>query len=328
MNLTLERFGRRSSAALKRGAERLKKSVLSLKWYEWLMIGIMTAVAIYSVVCNHIKFNPAVLGITNLKALINGTELTTVEQAMANYYQEPIWLNYLYCIGAVVGIMCIFFCAKASISNFIFGLVNTIILILYFGYWGLHDSPYWGTFFLELLVYLPTGIISWIIWARHRDQGKDELTKARKFTWWQNILLAAGVISLVVGVYFVLSMIVDPILLKAGFGTITGIDSKSSWYRIGSAYGVGNLLGWLDAAVFAIGISATFLQMFRFREQYILWLVQDVVVVTQFTLPLFIDTPKGFDPVYWTKKMIYLIMAIIGLINWIKLQKARNITNE
>ena len=64
--------------------------------------------------------------------------------------------------------------------------------------------------------------------------------------------------------------------------------------------------------------------MFRFREQYVLWLIQDVVVVTQFTLPLFIETPKGFDPVYWKKKMIYLIMAVVGLINWISLQKTDN----
>ena len=35
-----------------------------------------------------------------------------------------------------------------------------------------------------------------------------------------------------------------------------------------------------------------------------------------------------FDTVYLTKKSIYLIMAIIGLINWIKLNKERNKINE
>jgi len=30
---------------------------------------------------------------------------------------------------------------------------------------------------------------------------------------------------------------------------------------------------------------------------------------------------QHFDPVYLTKKSIYLIMAIIGLINWVKLSK-------
>ena len=35
-----------------------------------------------------------------------------------------------------------------------------------------------------------------------------------------------------------------------------------------------------------------------------------------------------FDAVYLTKRSIYLIMAVIGLINWAKLNKTRNIVNE
>ena len=298
MNLTLERFGRRSSAALKRGTERLKKSVLSLKWYEWLMIGIMLVVATYSVVTAFMGYNP----------LLSAMRGTTVKD------YNPGWLSIVNFVSAVAGIMCIFLCAKASISNFIFGLVNTVVYTIYLVYWCSQGEPLWGTVGLELIVYLPTGVISWAIWARHRDQVQDELTKARKFTWWQDLLLGAGVLALTAFTHYVISL-------------IPGV-SDTGWYKIGDTYGVGSVLGWLDSAVFAIGISATLLQMFRFREQYVLWLVQDVVVVTQFTLPLFIETPKGFDPVYWTKKMIYLIMAIVGLINWCKLNKQRNTANE
>lgn len=35
-----------------------------------------------------------------------------------------------------------------------------------------------------------------------------------------------------------------------------------------------------------------------------------------------------FDAVYLTKRSIYLIMAVIGLINWAKLNRDRNIENE
>ena len=284
--------------SLKLGLGRLKKSIISLKWYEWLMIGIMLLVATYSVVTAFMGYNP-------LLSAMRGTEVKDY---------NPGWLSIINFISAVAGILCIFLCAKASISNFIFGLVNTVVYTIYLIYWCSLGEPLWGTVGLELIVYLPTGIISWIIWARHRDTAQDELTKAKKFNWWQDALLGAGVVGLTVFVHFVISK-------------IPGV-SDTGWYKIGDEYGIGNILGWLDSAVFAIGISATLLQMFRFREQYVLWLIQDVVVVTQFTLPLFIETPKGFDPVYWTKKMIYLIMAVIGLINWIKLQKARNQVNE
>ena len=47
---------------------------------------------------------------------------------------------------------------------------------------------------------------------------------------------------------------------------------------------------------------------------------QDVIAVGMYIV--------DFDPVYLTKKSIYLIMAVIGLMNWIKLQKERNSENE
>ena len=75
----------------------------------------------------------------------------------------------------------------------------------------------------------------------------------------------------------------------------------------------------LDAFTVAIGIVATVLQFRRFREQYIWWLVQDIIAVGMYIVM--------FDPVYLTKKSIYLIMAVIGLYNWVKLQKTRNENN-
>jgi nicotinamide mononucleotide transporter len=106
--------------------------------------------------------------------------------------------------------------------------------------------------------------------------------------WWQNTLVA-GVIAAGTVIY-------HAILVKVG----------------------GNV-AWLDAATLAIGIVAVVLELFRFREQYVLWIIQDIVAVAMYTI--------HFDPVYFTKKSIYLIMAIIGLVNWIKLNK-RNMTNE
>jgi nicotinamide mononucleotide transporter len=81
----------------------------------------------------------------------------------------------------------------------------------------------------------------------------------------------------------------------------------------------GGTVPWLDAATVAIGIAATGLQTFRFREQYIWWLVTDVFAVTQYVLKR--------DPVYTTKKAIYLIEAIVGLRNWHRLSQ-KNKTNE
>ena len=259
---------------------RMLKSIKSIKWYEWVMIAIMTVVAAWSVATSFMGHNP-------LTGKADG---------------NPPWLAIVNFVSALAGIMCVFLCAKASVSNFVFATVNTVVYIIYLVYWKV-----WATAGLELIVYMPMNIISWIIWARHRDaaEGKDHLTKSRKMTWWQNTITAAAVVSVAVLSHFLLQQ-------------LTG----DSWASIGAKWDARELFTWLDATTFAIGIVAVFLEAFRFREQYVWWLITDVVAVAMYI----VKTP--FDPVYLTKKTIYLIMAVIGLINWIRLQKADNKENE
>ena len=82
---------------------------------------------------------------------------------------------------------------------------------------------------------------------------------------------------------------------------------------------VGGNVAWFDAMTVSVGIIATILELMRLRESYALWIVQDVVAVAMYAT-------MG-DPVMLVKKLVYLIMAVIGLYNWCKLHK-RNATNE
>ena len=234
----------------------LKKSFESLKWYEWLMMAAMVLIAAYAMIT------------------------AFVDPASSS---NPPWLTILNFISAVCGVVCIFFCAKANISNFAFGLVNTVVYTIYLAYWHI-----WGTMCLEVFLYFPINIISWIVWARHRDELEREKTKAKKLTAAQD----ASVLVVVAAA----TVVYHAILVRVG----------------------GNV-AWLDAATVSIGIIATILEMLRYREQYVLWLITDVVAVAMFI--------QHFDAVYLTKKSIYLIMAVIGLINWCKLQR-RNDANE
>jgi len=240
--------------------ERIKNnlvnSIKAIKWYEWVMMVVMIAIAAYSMI----------------SAFVNPTE-----------GGNPPWLTVINFISAICGVVCVFLCAKASISNFAFATINTIVYMIYLAYWKIY-----GTFFLELLVYFPINFISWYIWAKHRDEKQDEITKSKKLTWKQDV----GVALIVV----LSTVIYHEILVRVG-GTVP----------------------WLDAMTVAIGIIAVVLEMFRYREQYVLWIITDIVAVAMYI--------AHFDPVYLTKKSIYLIMAIIGLYNWWKLQKTRNKEN-
>lgn len=232
--------------------DNVKKSFRSLKWYEWVMAGVMIAIAARTMI------------------------LAFLDPASS---ENPSWLTAVNFVSATAGVLCVFFCAKASVSNFAFGLINTVVYIVYLWYWRIL-----GTLCLELFLYLPMGVVGWIHWARHRDEVRRERTKARKMNAWQIALTAAAVIGLTV-------------LFRRLLGLI---DSNEQ-------------VAWLDAATVAIGIVATALQTFRFREQYLWWLITDVVTVAMYIV--------HFDPVYLTKRSIYLIVAVIGLINWARLSR-------
>lgn len=256
----------------------IKQSFKSLKWYEWVMMLVMILVAIYAMVVSFIGTDP-----------ITGKADT-----------NPHWLAIINCVSAFCGVVCIFFTAKASISNFIFAAVNTVVYIIYLAYWHIY-----GTMILEIAVYFPMNFVSWFIWAKHKDDTERHLTKSKKMNWWQNVLTVLGIAGLTVLTHFLLQEL-----------------AGDSWGKIGDEYNARAVLCWLDSITFAIGVVAIFLEAFRFREQYVWWIITDIVAVALYVL----KTP--FDPVYFVKKTIYLIMAVIGLVNWVKLQRTRNANNE
>lgn len=237
--------------------DNIIKSFKSLKWYEIVMIAIMVVIA----------------GMSIYKAIVHPETST-----------NPLWLTIINFISAICGIICIFFCAKANISNFIFGSINTIVYAIF-----LYYQKIYGTFALEVLFYLPINFISWYLWAKHRDKVLVEKTKSKKLSLKQNILCT----SLIIGG----GIIYHYILVRLG----------------------GNV-AWLDAFTLSIGIIAVILEMLRYKEQYVWWIITDIIAVAMYIV--------HFDAVYLTKKSIYLIMAVIGLINWHKLNKERNKTNE
>ena len=235
----------------------IKTSFKSLKWYEIIMIIVMIVIASIAVV----------------EAIIHPETST-----------NPLWLTIINFISAICGVICIFFCAKANISNFVFGVVNTLVYAIFLFYHKIY-----GTFALEVLFYLPVNFISWYFWSKHRDKKLIEKTKAKKLTLLQNIICAAII-------------------------TIGGIIYHSFLVKLGGT------VAWLDAFTLSIGIIAVLLEMFRYKEQYYWWIITDIIAVAMYII--------HFDLVYLTKKSIYLIMAIIGIINWTKLNKERNKTNE
>lgn len=236
--------------------KNLIRSFQAIKWYEWIMIVIMVAVAGNAVVYGFIEPSQS---------------------------HNPQWLNIINFVSAIAGIICIFFTAKASVSACVFGIINTCVYIVYLQYWHIY-----GTMCLELFVYLPVSIAQWHIWAHKRDKVQPELTLTKRLTRLQCVCVAVGILSCGMIYYSILT-----------------------WAE-------GNV-PLLDAFTVSIGIIAVTICMLRYREQYILWLITDIIAVAMYIVM--------FDPVYLTKKTIYLIMAFVGLYNWYRLNRIRNVEN-
>lgn len=236
--------------------DNMKRSLRSLNIYEHIMIAIMIIISAKAVV----------------------TAFVSPEESA-----NPAWLTVINFVSAVCGIFCVFLTAKASISNFVFAVINTLVYSVYLFYWRIY-----GTFVLEILFYLPIEILSWIAWCRHRDDIEPEKTRARKLSLPQNILSAIVV-------------------------TVVGIVAHYVLVRINGT------VAWLDAFTFSIGIIAVILELFRYKEQYVWWIITDIITVTLYIV--------HFDAVYLTKRIIYLIVALAGLYNWHILNKERNALN-
>lgn len=248
------------------GLKKIYKALRSLKWYETLMCIIMFVIAAY--------------------------------YALLPQEDTPQWLAIINFFSGLCGIVCVFFCAKANRMTWPFAVVNTIVYMIYLWYFGI-----WATFWLETLVYMPTNIIGWVMWIRHKDDDDDLLAKSKTLSWWKHIIVIVAIIGLSLLVHFTLSAL-----------------AGDTWMRFAVRYGWNTTaMKWLDSLIFSIGVIATFLQMLRYKEQYIWWLITDVIAVAQYAIKK--------DAVYTTKKAIYLVEAMIGLNNWKTLAK-KNQNNE
>ena len=210
----------------------------------------------------------------------------------------PQWLAIINMISGLCGIMCVFLTAKVNRMNFPFAMINNIVFIIYLFYFGI-----WATFWLELVVYLPLNIVSWWRWSKHKDEDNELLAKSKKLSAMQNILVTAIIIAVTVLVHYTLSEL-----------------AGDSWMKFAQKFGWSmTIMQWLDSAIFSIGVVSSFLQMLRYKEQYVWYILTDIIAVVQYAIKK--------DPVYTTKKTIYLIEAFIGYDNWHKLSK-KNTTNE
>lgn len=185
-------------------------------------------------------------------------------------------------VSAICGVFCVVLCATGKKSQYYFGFVNiaTYIIIAM-------ASKYYGQVALNLLYYLPTQFIGMYMWKKHMNTDENQV-KSKKMSSHQ---IAIYVVAMVLGV------IVCRYLLELLGGNQT----------------------WLDSTTLMISLFANALMVLRYKEQWALWIVVDIITVILWII--------GRDWIQVSMWSVYLLNAFYGYYKWHKMNQI-NIINE
>lgn len=208
-------------------------------------------------------------------------------------------------IAGIAGVLCVVLVAKGNIWNYAFGLVNVSL----YAYISFKASLY-GDAGLNALYYLPMQFIGWYSWkkrgasvktsikasgqdscadsAETRTESKDTRVRARRMTALQRTALACACIAAVVVFGLVLRHFGDPQPFK-------------------------------DSATTVLSIVAQALMAMAFMEQWVLWIITNVLSVLMWCICVARgEAHAGVMVIMWT---FYLLNSINGLRIWLKLSK-------
>ena len=184
-------------------------------------------------------------------------------------------------ISGISGVISVVLCAKGKISFYFIGFVQTITYLILA--W---QNQFYGEV-LENVFYLVTMIWGIFLWKKNMQKNSDgtQDVKAKKFNWWQWTLSIVGTLVATMVMGYVLDM----------------IDNNQAY---------------LDAATNVMAVFAQLLMVGRFREQWIWWLVIDIIC-----------TIMWITAGNWSMVAMYIawiINCIYGWHNWSKLNSNQN----
>ena len=193
--------------------------------------------------------------------------------------------NWISLLAAVTGVWCVILTGKGKRSSFIFGFFNVIFYAIVS-----FQAKYYGEVMLNVLYYFPMNFVGWFMWKKHMNDETGEVVKERL-----SLKKSAVVYALTGGAIFGYGLI-----LKKMGGELPYIDSMST----------------------VVSVVAQILSVRRLMEQWVLWIVVDVVTVVMWA----VNFAKGGETVatlaMWS---VYLVNAFIMFYRWYKESKKNEV---
>jgi len=186
-------------------------------------------------------------------------------------------LNWIEIIAVVFGIISVWYARKENISVFPFGIANVSIYI-----YICFISQLYANAGINI-VYLVSNIFGWYMWSRTSEN--DQKLKITANTMFQNIASWFSVTVIYVAVFFILR-----------------------WVNNDDVGYMESYLPWIDSFNTAFFLIATILMALKKVENWIFWIIGDVV-----SIPIFASQGLYFTSIQYS---VFLVLAILGWKEW------------
>lgn len=204
-------------------------------------------------------------------------------------YEPDSWIAT---IAAITGILCVVFVGKGKISNYLFGLIS-VSLYAYISY----TFQLYGEMMLNLLVYVPVQFIGFYFWRKNMTR--------------ENTVNKAGVEEVIAKSLTTKQWII------VGVAAVVGTFSYIELLKY-----LGSALAVLDGATVVISIVAQILMVLRYREQWALWILVNVMTISLWSV-LYFQNGETSLPLL-VMYIMYLCNSLYGYYNWTKLANVRH----
>ena len=204
-----------------------------------------------------------------------------------------LWRRIIYLSSGIIsftGILSVVMATKRKISTYLWGIINSLFFGLYAFAYG-----YIGNFQLNIIFFLPLQLIGIYKW---HNKMEDNSVIINKCNLWDIIKFLGGTMITTTAFYYEI-----PILTKL----ITNSD-----YIF-----INNIEAYLlDVITTSLSITAQILMIYRYREQWIIWIIVDILQIA-----LYAGIAYGINNIIinivimW---FVFLCNAFYGLYIWYK----------
>lgn len=248
-----------------------------------------------------VLFTIVILAVTVVFS-IGGTDYSNPMSIFLNWFVSPL--------SAITGLICVVLAARGSIWTYAWGIVNCVS----YGFLAYHCG-YYGDMILNVFYFLPFQFIGFAMWKRHLRKKDESIVIAKRMNIKQiAFTLIAGVVC--AGVFGMILSGVD------NWFTTAMARNVSIYTYIDNVFHIPYLGAMFDSSTEVLQIVAQILMVLAFTEQWIAWIITDVITVIMWfavcmsdptTIPWALPTL-----IMW---IAYLVNAVYGMINWRNMSK-------